>query len=244
VIRSPVGPALNDLSDAAVHIWAASLDVPPERLATLAATLSDDERHRAVQFRRHWLSARYVAGRGQLRELLGGYLEVPPRVIEFAYDAHGRPRIARPNHHPSLHFNVTHSSSLALYAVSLISRVGIDVEEKRSFADMAPIARQNFSAAELRSLDAEPPADYVAAFYRCWTRKEAYLKATGNGLSTPLDSFDVSVAQRDPPALLRVEGDDGAPQRWAIVHQEPTSRFVGALAVETPHPDVHFWWRP
>lgn len=235
---------MEPLTDVAVHVWAATLDLPRERLARLAATLSGEERHRAAQFRRDWLTTRYVAGRGTLRELLGEYLELPATAIQFAYDSHGRPSIAQPDRHPPLQFNVSHSGGLALYAVSLVSHLGVDVEEVRRFADMAAVARQNFSTAERASLDAEPSEAYMAGFYRCWTRKEAYLKATGVGLFKRLDSFDVSVTRWDPPALLRVEGDDEAPRRWAIVHLEPTPDSVGALAVETPHPEVRFWWRP
>lgn len=240
----PIRDEAEPLADTTVHVWAASLDVPHDRLARLATTLSDDERRRASVFRRDWLTARYVAGRGQLRELLGAYLKVPAAAIEFAYDDHGKPRIAHPDRHPPLQFNVSHSGGLALYAVSNVSRLGVDVEEMRPFADMPAVARHNFSAAERSHLDTEPPESYVAGFYRCWTRKEAYLKAIGIGLFLPLDSFDVSVAAHEPAALLRADGDDDAPRRWAVVHLEPGPTAVGAVVVETPRPDVRCWRRP
>jgi 4'-phosphopantetheinyl transferase len=237
----PTQGAAEPLGDSSVHIWVASLDASRERLARLSNTLSEDERHRALRFGRASLTARFIAGRGQLREVLGAYLGLPATDIGFAYSKNGKPRIARPQSHPALHFNVAHSDTVALYAVSRISCLGVDVEEVRPFEGMPAIARQHFSAAERQRLDAEPAESYVAAFFRCWTRKEAYVKAIGTGLSTPLDSFDVSLAAGERTALLRVNGDDDAPHRWALVHLEPVRGCVGALAVETPHPSVCCW---
>lgn len=229
------------MTEASVHVWAASLEVSDERLAQLTCALSSEERGRASRFRSGDLTRHFIAGRGYLRELLGAYMGLPPADIRLAYDEHGKPRLAAPEQHRSLLFNVSHSGPLALYAVSAVARVGVDVERIEPFADMPAVAGRFFSPSEQRRLEAESPESYVLAFYRCWTRKEAYLKATGFGLLTPLDSFDVSLARGEPPAILRVDGDYDAPRRWALIHLEPARSCVGALAVETACPEVHCW---
>lgn len=238
-IAWPAAPAPTSISASMVQVWAAPLDVAPARLARLARLLHADERKRAARFHGATLSQRFVAGRGLLREVLAAYLDMDAADIRFAYDAYGKPELADPVG-PPLRFNVAHSAGLILVAVSRGARLGVDVEAVLRFDDMEGVAGRFFSPRERGRLANLPVADHVAAFYRCWTRKEAYLKAVGTGLSTPLDSFDVSVSL-DESALLYDTGDARAPSRWSIVHLEPAREFIGAIALEHPSPSVDCW---
>jgi 4'-phosphopantetheinyl transferase len=221
-----------------VHVWAAALDVAPERRASLGALLSSDERHRAGRYRTDELIARFTTGRGILREILGAYLDVPPRDMRFRYDEHGKPLLA-PDAHPNApSFNVSHAGGLALYALARRGRLGVDVELISPFPDMLRLSGHFFSAGERRSLESVASLELADAFFSIWTRKEAYLKAHGTGLLAPLDRFEVSAGRREPAALLQVADDPGARQRWSLVHLEPADTFIGAVALEAPRADV------
>jgi 4'-phosphopantetheinyl transferase len=224
-----------------VHVWAAALDVAPARGAALATTLAADERRRAARFRGPLLSQRFIAARGQLRELLGAYLGQPPSEVSLVYGEHGKPALAPLCHPDGPQFNVAHSAGLALYAITSCGPTGIDVEEVVAFEDMAAVAADFFSTHERHALSRVVPHAFTTAFYSIWTRKEALLKAEGIGLMAPLDSFDVSVPPQ-PPALLRFEGRPSAPAQWSLTHLQPTARHVGALALARPRADVSCWW--
>jgi len=217
------------------------LDVAAERFAKLRATLSADERTRAAAFRRDILTHRFVAGRGILREILGAYLGLAAASLEFEYDANRKPFITPRLLDVPLQFNLAHAEGLALYAIANGPKLGIDLETVVSFPDMIAIAQRFFSADEQTELAAVDEPQRVRAFYCCWTRKEAYLKARGSGLMSRLDSFDISVRCDEPPALRRDEMDPSAPDHWALVHLEPAPDFVGALAVAQPGLRVSFW---
>jgi 4'-phosphopantetheinyl transferase len=224
-----------------VHVWAAALDVARERQVHLASMLAPDERERASRFRRADLTRRWVAGRGVLRELLAAYLGIEPRRVAFAYDAFGKPSLADAMRSPWLRFNVSHSSGCALYACAAGVPIGVDVEALVEFADMTAVAERFFSPAERAQLAGVRPEQATPAFYACWTRKEAYLKARGVGLLAPLDGFDVSIAAGERAAVLRVDGDPEAPARWALGDLRPAAGYVGAVAVEVPAPRVRCW---
>lgn len=223
-----VGGPLGDRA----HVWAATLDVSDSRHAALEALLSDDERRRAERYRVDIVARRYVSGRGVLRELLASYLGIAPRDVQLCYEQHGKPALDLARHAAGPRFNVTHAEGLALFAFAERVRVGIDVERVAPFADMASVAESCFSHAERQALARVAASEVAEAFFSIWTRKEAYLKANGTGLMTPLDSFDVSVGRRVPAALLRVGADAGAASRWSVVHLEPADDFMGALALD------------
>jgi len=227
--RSHVGP----LGAGEVDVWAAALDVPCDRQRRLAETLSLEEQRRAARFRSSEYRSRWTVGRGLLREILGHYLAVHPGQVRLGHCVHGKPRLAGQLHSP-IAFNLARSGGLGVYALSSCYEVGVDAEELREFPEMRPMANRIFSPAERAFLTAAPPATYLPAFYRCWTCKEAYLKARGTGLLAPLDSFDVEVAADQPAALLRVTGNAEAPGHWTLVHLQPARSHVGALAVRAP----------
>jgi 4'-phosphopantetheinyl transferase len=210
-----------------VHVWSACLDDLPE--AALRAPLSPDERERGGRFHFERDRRRFVTARGLLRALLGRYLDVDPADLLFGYGPRGKPFLAGRD---ELRFNLSHSGGLALLAFARGCEVGVDVEQVRPVPESEDIARHCFSAREgeeLRSLRAD---ERGAAFFRCWTRKEAFIKATGDGLSLPLDAFDVTLAPGEPARLLRVRGEPEAVHRFWLEDLRPAEGFAGALAVE------------
>ena len=179
------------LRDAAVaHVWRAQLDPAPGEVHRLMGMLSKDEHARAERFRFDQDRRRFVVARGVLRSLLALYLGLPPQKVQLTYGASGKPCLPR----GVLRFNLD-AGELGLYAFTSSREVGIDVEHVRQLDDMDQIARRFFSVNEVASLEALPEsARPSTAFFNCWTRKEAYVKARGEGLALPLDGFDVSLA--------------------------------------------------
>lgn len=211
-----------------VHSWCASLDVPPEASARLYATLSFDERNRSARFRFERDRQRFIVAHGVLRDLLGCYLRTQPGRINYVYNAFGKPDLS-PEFGSRLRFNLSHSAGLALIAIAADSNVGVDLECLRAQPDYAAIARRFFSAAEADQLTALPSHLFAEAFIGCWTKKEAYLKARGDGLAGPLDGFTVPLST-DPahgPIDLYV-----ASKRWSFYTLQPAPGYVGALAIE------------
>jgi 4'-phosphopantetheinyl transferase len=201
------------------------LDVPAGAEERLASLLSEDELTRAGRFVSALDRARFIVARTGLRQVLADLTDALPKDVRFTYSAKGRPALA--GQEGDLDFSLSHSQGLAAVAVTRGVRVGLDIEGLRPVKEN--IAARYFSQAEHRELACLPAADQLAGFYRCWTRKEAVLKALGDGLSRPLDSFDVSVA-RDTPILERLDGDPGAMRHWTLFHLEPAPGFVGAIA--------------
>jgi 4'-phosphopantetheinyl transferase len=211
------------------------LDLPQSLLLDLEGLLSPDEHKRAERFAYDHLRRRYIAGRGQLRLLLGSYLQIAPAQVEFVYGPAGKPHLADPAAANRLAFNLAHSEDVALLAFTRGRRVGTDIEQKRDVFDLSLIASRYFSHLEQASLFALPRAEQVEAFYRIWTRKEAFLKAVGDGLWRPLDSFSVSL-WRDEAQLLELRDAAYTPAQWQFVHLEPAPGYCGALVWESFEP--------
>jgi 4'-phosphopantetheinyl transferase len=224
------------LSHGEVHVWRASLDQPPGVAARLRLTLSEDERGRAARFHFERDRVRFVIARAALRAVLSRYLDVPPGNLRFSYGAHGKPSLspefAAGPAGGRLEFNVSHSHTLALVAVARGRALGVDIERLRADADERRIAERFFSAQEVATLCALPDAQQPRAFFDCWTRKEAYIKARGEGLSFPLEEFDVSLQPDAPAALLRVRGDVREAGRWSLRAMDVEPGYAAALAVE------------
>ncbi len=217
-----------------VHVWRISLEVSDPLLSRLREVLADDERQRAERFhfekdRRHFTTAR-----GAMRILLAGYLACPPEEVRFAYSNYGKPRLTQES---NLRFNLTHSHGLALLAVTHGREIGVDVERLRDMeGDGEPLAQRFFSPREAAVLRSLPPQLRREAFFLCWTRKEAYIKANGKGLSLPLDQFDVSLHPEEPAALLATQHDPQEAPRWSLRSLAPGEGYVAAVAVEG-----HLW---
>lgn len=211
------------------HAWLIPIDLPPRRLAEMAATLSPDEEARAARFHFARDRVRYTVARGSLRRILGLYLKRPPTEIAFVYSPYGKPALADD---APLAFNVSHSGDWAVCAVTPGARVGIDIEQIRPDLAGESIAEHFFSPREVAALRGLPPAEQPAAFFRCWTRKEAFVKARGEGLSLPLDRFDVSLRADEPAALLRTLDDPAEAARWSMVALTAPSGYEATVVTE------------
>lgn len=226
-------PSSLSLPPGEVHVWRLVLDQPLDRFLE---PLQPDEVARANRFYFERDRKRFVIARGFLRLLLGRYLTADAARLTFSYGEYGKPSLEV---QPALRFNMSHSHELALYALTQEREIGVDVERIRADFTSDDIARRFFSPFEVASLDALPPAERVAGFFRCWTRKEAYIKATGRGLSQGLDTFDVTLGARETPALLR--NDDGTHERWTMANVEVGPGYAGAVAVEGAVSKIRYW---
>lgn len=222
--------ALEPLRAGDVDVWYVDLAVGAGTVARLAASLATDERVRAGRFKFERDTRRFVVTRSALRAVLGAYLGVPPRSLTFSYGAHGKPALE--GAHASLDFNVSHSGEMAVVAAAWRRAVGVDVEQWRPLPDLEAIAARVFAPAERATLGALADAERPAAFFRCWTRKEAFIKATGLGLAQPLDRFVVSLAADAPARFLDIAGDPDALARWTLHDLRVPAGYAGALVVE------------
>jgi 4'-phosphopantetheinyl transferase len=204
--------------------------------------LSADEQRRAGNYGRPELQWAFVVARGRLRILLGRYLRLEPVAVRFVYNAHGRPELPAELDGTRLRFNLSHSGNVVLYAFASQRQVGVDVEQSGRRVDFEALAGRFFSPRENDDLAALPAAERRAAFFRCWTRKEAFIKATGRGLSYGLKRFDVSLAPGKPARLLRAESDD--PSRWSLDELPVGSGYAAAVAVEGSRWTLRTWQWP
>jgi 4'-phosphopantetheinyl transferase len=216
---------------AEVHVWRACLDLPARCVDDLEQTLNEEERARARRFSFEDGRRRFVVCRGLLRKLLGGYTGLAPERVEFSYGLHGKPALGQQRGPRTLRFNVSHSKDLALYAITAGREVGVDVECIRPDLASLEVAERFFSRGEVAALRASPPRDRARAFFECWTRKEAYIKARGEGLSLPLHYFQVSIGP-GAAALLDVTDDPEEVSRWTLHALDPGEGFTAALAAE------------
>lgn len=223
-------PADTELARDAVHVWRASLLAPPGRLAEWRALLNPQESDRAARFRFPQHRDRFIAARAALRLIVARYAGVAPATLEFRYGPHGKPALAGGS--VDLRFNMSHSGDLALYAVARGREVGVDLERHRADVECERIAHRFFSPAEVTALLALPPEEQRPAFFRCWSRKEAYIKALGTGLALPLDQFDVSLAPDEPARLLQTYHAPHERERWSMWALEPGPDYAGALVAE------------
>jgi 4'-phosphopantetheinyl transferase len=215
-----------------VHVWRATLDQPASQIQNFRQKLAADEQARAQRFYFERDREHFIVARGVLRAIVGGYLKRAPEGLSFCYSSHGKPALSGESAGDAIRFNVSHSHGVALYAVTRGREVGIDVERIRSNLAVAEIAERFFSRREVAMLRALPTEAQREAFFRCWTRKEACLKARGEGLSLPLDQIDVSLAPGKPDAVPGTQPDSSEASRWSLQELAPAPGYVAALAVE------------
>jgi 4'-phosphopantetheinyl transferase len=213
-----------------IHVWRAWLDQPDAGPEDMMRVLSRDERQRAGRYRFQAGRQRFVTGRAILRILLGRYLHMEPRRVPLAYGPHGKPLLAPDLSGSGLEFNLAHAGPLALYAFARDRTVGVDVEQVRSLPDADAVAARFFSARENAAYSSLAADSRQLAFFQCWTRKEAFIKALGDGLAHPLDTFDVSLAPAEPAQLLYVASDPLEASRWSLISLVPQHDYVAALA--------------
>jgi 4'-phosphopantetheinyl transferase len=227
-----------------VHVWLVRLGREATRLACFYETLTSDELSRAASH--HFKKDRdhFVVTRGVLRAILGCYLGVDPGLLSFCYSSSGKPSLTLEFGGDWLRFNVSHSCQLALIAVAYSRDVGVDVEWLRTEAATSDIAEHNFSRGEISRLCLLPVEKQVEGFFNCWTRKEAYIKARGEGLCMPLDKFEVSVDPGEPPRLLRTDGDACEPFRWSMRSLDAGSGYAAAVVAEGQDWRLRCWRWP
>ncbi len=214
-----------------VQIWRVDLESMRAEEARWLEILSPDEAKRADRFHFPADRQRFTAARAWLRKILGAYLDAPPKEISFSYSEKEKPALTPPFSDSAITFNLSHSGEVALYAFTRARNIGVDVEIIRRDFDVEAIARRFFSQHEQSELAAFPPAERIDAFYRCWTRKEAYIKATGDGLSLPLDQFDVSLISGSSSALLSTRPDSAEAARWRLSEVPVGEGYAAAVCV-------------
>jgi 4'-phosphopantetheinyl transferase len=220
-----------ELGGSEVHVWSCSLDSAPEDVGAQAAILSPDELERAGRFRFERDRRRFIAGRSVLRRLLGRYLRERPERLTFSYGPHGKPSLNRAHDARPLFFNASHSDDLAVYAIAPVDLLGVDVERIRAMTDLESIAARFFSPREQAALAGLQGDARTEAFFHCWTRKEAILKAVGAGLSVPLDALDVPVAHDALPCVVELPRSVADVLDWSLHNVHPPAGYVGAVAM-------------
>lgn len=217
-----------------VHVWPVSLQRSDPVAGSLRALLSPDELSRVERFASENLQHSAILSRGILRVLLGRYAGVAPEDLRFSYGAKGKPCLR--NSTP-VEFNLAHSGALAVFAFTIGCEIGVDIEEIRTTTNMEGICARFFCAEEAGELLSLPELERERAFFLCWTRKEAYVKAIGEGFSAPLDSFRVTLRPDDPPRLIHVLRDTAAAEAWALHSLDVAAEYAGALAYrDSPRP--------
>jgi 4'-phosphopantetheinyl transferase len=215
-----------------IHVWRASLDLPAIEMHQLQTTLTQDERNRAARFYFQKDRERYIACRGFLREILGRYLNGAPSEIRLSYGPCGKPELASSMCRRDISFNVSHSHGLALIAIAREREVGVDIEYIRQGVEIESIAEHFFAPSENAVIRALTGCQQRETFYQCWTRKEAFLKARGDGMTCPLDQFEVSVEPGSPAALLSAHGDSRESMRWSLQELAIDDGYVATVAAE------------
>jgi 4'-phosphopantetheinyl transferase len=212
----------------AVHVWRIALNPDDGVVVRLGATLSSDEVERADRFRGPMLRRRFVVGRAAMRSILAGYLEAEPERITFAYGARGKPRLAGVDEW--LEFNLSHTEDLALCAITRGKAVGIDIERLRPMDDAGQIMSRFFTSREQAEFFNHPQQEQPAAFFRAWTRKEALLKATGDGLASLGDTYEVPFAKVGPERMSLSDDTEAVPC-WTLLDLDVGLEYLAALAV-------------
>lgn len=217
-----------------VHVWSAALDRTPEQLDCLSRLLVPEDQERADRYRIPAVRNHFIAARAFLRSVLGSYLNLDPRQVVFSQGPQGKPYLHQPG---LLHFNLSHSHGLALLAVSRQVEVGVDVEYIRPFNNMA-FAERYFTPNEVNCLRNVPENLRTEVFFHAWTRKEAFLKATGEGIALGLERIEVALTPWEPPRLVLLDGCPHRAAQWSLRHLTPAEQYVGALALLHPSPQV------
>lgn len=230
------------LSSRDVHIWRVSLHQPEDIFAKLSAMLSKDEHARAERFKFEKHRRRFIVARGVLRDILRRYIDLRADAISFEYEKHGKPILVERLNSRNISFNVSHSEEMAVFAVTCNHAVGVDIEfVPRSLSNPDKIAKRFFSPAESDALLQLPEKMRREAFFTCWTRKEAFIKAIGEGLTHPLHQFEVAFLPGESPALLHTRPDTAEAEKWTLSAFVPAENYIGAIVVEGQKPNFAYW---
>jgi 4'-phosphopantetheinyl transferase len=225
-------PANANLLQHDVHVWCGWLDQSIANVERFSQSLSTDERMRAERFRFEQDRKRFIIGRGLLRTILGSYLGIEPGQLHFCYGMYGKPALAETTGISTVRFSLAHAHGLALYALSRDRELGVDLEHIRHVAETEQIVDRYFSEREKAVFRGLAANEKQEAFFTYWTCKEAYLKASGEGLTRPLSQIDVTLVPGETARLMSIDGDVKEASRWTLQELRPAPGFVAALAVE------------
>jgi 4'-phosphopantetheinyl transferase len=224
-----------------VHVWRASLDLTTVQSESLLVILSPDELARAGRLRFVKDQKKFVAARGILRMILGHYLGKKPIELRFEYSSYGKPILATNAGYDSLHFNLSHSDVIALYAISRGRNIGIDIERVQDNIEVEQVAGRFFSLGEISSLDSVDKKNRSGTFFQYWTRKEAFIKAKGEGISFPMENCDVSLMSAKNLSPIILLGENRENSSWYGQDLFPGHGYAAAIAVEGGDCDLSCW---
>jgi 4'-phosphopantetheinyl transferase len=233
-----------ELKEGEIHIWCVGLEQPLSRLQKFSQILNADERRRAERFLFEQDRRYFVSRHGTLRTILGRYLKIAPSELNFHHGTHGKPALAWTSYEAPIHFNLSHSRGVALFGFTRGHAIGVDIEYLHDIPEMEQIAERFFSMKENEVFRTLPRSQKKEAFFHCWTCKEAFMKAIGDGLSRPLDTFDISLVPGEPTKLLSIEGDSKEASQWSIQDFKPIPNYVSAFAVRRHDFETKRWqWK-
>ncbi len=215
-----------------IHIWRANLDLPSMMLKKLARILSEDEKTRANRFRFEQHRDRFIAARGILRQLLGNYLQIKSDLVIFEYSSRGKPQIVSSLNQDNLQFNVSHSQDWDLYGFNYQRIIGVDLEYIKDNIDYKQLAKRFFRTQELQLINSYPAREQKTIFFQLWTAKEAYLKATGDGLAESLDTIQFTLNNNSKLNLVAIKQAQQQASHWLIDNFIPQDNFIATIAVE------------
>ncbi len=222
-----------------VHIWQADLNLPWSKIEQLQQTLSPEEQQRADRYRFDRDRQHFIAGRGILRQILSNYVNYNPSKLQFTYSQKGKPSLLTDNFPGKLEFNLSHSRGKALYAIACNRKIGIDLEYIRP-VEVQNLAKRFFCPAEYHALTQLPKPQQEAAFFHAWTCKEAYLKATGEGI-VGLEQVEVSIHCDRPAKIVKIAGNAQAASSWQIEKISINSGYMAALVMQSPGNVIKYW---
>ncbi len=220
-----------------IHVWYAHLSLSEQDADRLLPMLDPAEQARAARFALPHLRTRFIAAHAFVRQVIGQSLDLPSASVEYGYSSQGKPHLLNDR---GIRFNLSHSADLAALAVARDRELGIDIEHIHELSDMLGLAQRYFAPAEISWLLGTAPEQQPAAFFSCWTAKEAYVKARGDGLSFPLDRFHVLPLDESKRLRLAVDGEPAESNRWHMTRLAVSETVLGALAVEGPECPIHF----
>lgn len=226
-----------ELSANDIHIWGANLKLPLSKIEEQLKTLSSDEIERANRFHFERDKNRFIIARGTLRKILSRYLNIEPNKLQFTYSDRGKPYLKNT---PIL-FNISHSQDLALYAITETNLIGIDLEYIRPMNDAEGLAKRFFSPQEYKLMIQLPPEQQQETFFKIWTCKEAYLKATGDGLAGGLEKVEVCLTPEKPIQFFSINGDIEEASHWYLHQFVPQPNYIAAVAVPGKVQNLNFW---
>ena len=237
--RSP--PRTLCLNQAEAHLWRANLDQDPANLEILARTLSLEEQEKAEKFYFPKHGKRYTAARGFLRHILAKYLNIKPQEVAFSYGERGKPYLAKIITHNNLEFNLSHSEDVAVYGVTRNYAIGIDVENLRAMENLEQLVNRFYCPEEAEFIRQLAPEHKIKAFFRAWTAKEAYLKATGEGLAGGLDRVSVSLEPNQPLCLFETQENSPDLTGWSFLALDVHPNFSATVAIAAKSCQLSYW---